>query len=65
VLSRNRLTSYFEILRYDFLELYICGFSFYTTKYRYSPKGMEYFSIPKKININIIIDKLDMILDRK
>ena len=38
----------FELLRYDFLELYICGFSFYTTKYRYSPKGMEYFRIPKK-----------------
>ncbi len=38
----------FELLRYNFSELYICGFSFYTTKYRYSPKGMEYFRIPKK-----------------
>ena len=37
-----------EILKYKFSELYICGFSFYTTKYRYTPKGMEYFRIPKK-----------------
>ena len=37
-----------EILNYKFSELYICGFSFYTTKYRYTPKGMEYFRIPKK-----------------
>jgi hypothetical protein len=40
--------SIIELLKYDFEELYICGFSFYTTKYRYSPKGMEYFRIPIK-----------------
>tara|TARA_B100000965_G_scaffold406497_1_gene445724 strand:- start:3946 stop:4758 length:813 start_codon:yes stop_codon:yes gene_type:complete len=38
----------FQILNYNFSELFICGFSFYTTKYRYSPKGLEYFRIPKK-----------------
>ncbi len=38
----------FEILKYNFSELFVCGFSFYTTKYRYSPKGIEYFRIPKK-----------------
>tara|TARA_B100001057_G_C22561448_1_gene837480 strand:- start:32 stop:820 length:789 start_codon:yes stop_codon:yes gene_type:complete len=37
-----------EVLNYEFNKLYICGFSFYTTKYRYSPKGMEYYRIPKQ-----------------
>jgi hypothetical protein len=35
----------FELLNHNYKELYICGFSFYTTKFRYSPKGMEYFRI--------------------
>lgn len=38
----------FELLNHNYKELYICGFSFYTTKFRYSPKGMEYFRIPRK-----------------
>tara|TARA_Y100000590_G_C15631160_1_gene981255 strand:- start:486 stop:1265 length:780 start_codon:yes stop_codon:yes gene_type:complete len=38
----------YEILKYNFSELFICGFSFYTTKYIYSPKGMEYYRIPKQ-----------------
>tara|TARA_B100000965_G_C19591860_1_gene758317 strand:+ start:2478 stop:3266 length:789 start_codon:yes stop_codon:yes gene_type:complete len=39
--------SILEILKYNFTEFYICGFSFYTTKFSYSPKGMEYMRIPK------------------
>lgn len=38
----------YEILQYNFSKLFICGFSFYTTKYKYSPKGMEYYRIPKQ-----------------
>jgi hypothetical protein len=37
-----------ELLNYDFKELYICGFSFYLTKYRYQPKRMEWWRIPKQ-----------------
>lgn len=40
--------SILEVLNYDFKQLYICGFSFYTTKFRYSPKGMEYYRVPKQ-----------------
>ena len=39
--------SILEMLNHNFTELYICGFSFYTTKFNYSPKGMEYMRIPK------------------
>ena len=28
----------YELLNHNYKELYICGFSFYTTKFRYSPK---------------------------
>ncbi len=38
----------YELLNHNYKELYICGFSFYTTKFRYSPKGMEYYRIPEK-----------------
>jgi len=37
-----------ELLNYNYCELYICGFSFYLTKYRYQPKRMEWWRIPKK-----------------
>ena len=38
----------YELLNHNYKELYVCGFSFYTTKFRYSPKGIEYFRIPEK-----------------
>lgn len=45
--STGALTIY-ELLNSNIKELYVCGFSFYLTKYRYQPEKMELWKIPKQ-----------------
>ena len=45
--STGSLTIY-ELLNSNIEQLYICGFSFYLTKYRYQPERMELWRIPKQ-----------------
>lgn len=45
--STGALTIY-ELLISNLKELYICGFSFYLTKYRYQPERMELWKVPKQ-----------------
>lgn len=45
--STGALTIY-ELLNSNIKELYVCGFSFYLTKYRYQPERMELWKVPKQ-----------------